>query len=241
MTYTQPLILLFGLAALAGLWRMRRGQGWGLAAGGVAALLLLAWPPVDWLISRPLEAGYPVRPYEPQPAGAIVVLSAAVEPPHFERPYYLADAETFGRCEYARWVHQARQALPILACGGPGGSPRPYSATMRELLERGGVPPAMIWTEDRSRNTHENATFGAAILRAKGIGRVVLITDAKSMPRAAACFRKEGIAVVPAPSSFREFGPLAEELMPGWAAIARNEATLHEVAGLAWYRMKGWI
>jgi uncharacterized SAM-binding protein YcdF (DUF218 family) len=93
----------------------------------------------------------------------------------------------------------------------------------------------------RSRNTHENALYGAEILRGKGVARVVLVTDARSMLRAAACFRKEGIAVVPAPSSFRQFGPLSRELLPGWTGIARNEATLHEVVGLAWYRLRGWI
>ena len=241
MTYTQPLILLFGLTALAGLWRIRRIKGARLSIGSVAALLLLAWPPVDWLLSRPLERGYPVRPYQPQPAEAIVVLSAAVEPPHYERPYDLPDAETFSRCEFAAWIYRHRQRLPILACGGSARESRPFAATMRVLLERAGVPGSVIWTEERSQNTHENAVYGAEVLRRNGAASVVLITDARSMPRAAACFRKAGIRVVPAPSSFREFGPLSRELLPGWTAIARNEATLHEVVGLAWYRLRGWI
>ncbi len=241
MTYIQPLIPLLGLFAFLGFWRIRRVKGVRLPAIAVLSLLLLAWPPVDWLLSRPLEIRYPVRPYQARPADAIVVLSAAVQPPQFERPYYLPDSETFRRCEYAAWVYRQRQQLPVLACGGAVGGFRPYAVTMRELLARAGVPPSMIWTEERSRNTHENAVYGAAILRAKGLSRVVLVTDAQSMVRAAACFRKAGIAVVPAPSSFREFGSVLEELMPGWLAIARNETTLHEVGGLIWYRLRGWI
>jgi uncharacterized SAM-binding protein YcdF (DUF218 family) len=112
---------------------------------------------------------------------------------------------------------------------------------MRQLLRRAGVRDDMIWTEERSRSTHENAVFGAQVLRQRGVNTVVLIVDATSMPRAAACFRKEGINVVPAPSRFREFGPLLEELIPSWKAIRNNEVTLHETVGLTWYWLRGWV
>ena len=100
----------------------------------------------------------------------------------------------------------------------------------------------MIWTEERSRNTHENAVYGAEILRKHGIGRIALVVDAQSMPRAAACFRKQGIEVVPAPCEFRVFGqPLSDEFFPRWDAIRRNERTLHEALGFGWYWLRGWI
>jgi uncharacterized SAM-binding protein YcdF (DUF218 family) len=38
-----------------------------------------------------------------------------------------------------------------------------------------GVPAGMIWTEDRSKSTYENALFSAEILRAKGITRIALV------------------------------------------------------------------
>jgi uncharacterized SAM-binding protein YcdF (DUF218 family) len=112
---------------------------------------------------------------------------------------------------------------------------------MRELLRRAGVPENMIWTEERSRSTHENAMYGTAILRQHGVEHIALVVEAQSMPRAAACFRKEGLNVTPAPSDFRTWGPLRDELVPNWKALRRNEITLHEVLGLAWYRLRGWI
>ena len=57
----------------------------------------------------------------------------------------------------------------------------------------------MIWTEERSRSTHENAVFGAEILRQHEIGRIALVIEARSMLRAESCFRKQGITVVAAP------------------------------------------
>jgi uncharacterized SAM-binding protein YcdF (DUF218 family) len=67
------------------------------------------------------------------------------------------------------------------------------------------------------------------------------VVEAQSMPRAAACFRKQGITVVPAPCDFRQFRQIGSELMPGWKAVQRNEGTLHEILALAWYRLRGWI
>jgi len=178
-----------------------------------------------------------VRPFRP-PAGlqAIVVLGSTVEPPHYERPYPVPDVETFRRCEHAAWIYRRWGPLPVLACEG-----RQRSALMRELLRRGGVPDDMIWLEDRSRSTHENATYGASILREHGIGRIALVVETESMPRASACFRKEGIDVTAAPSEFRTLGPWNEELLPSWQAIRRNEITTHEALGLLWYKLRGWI
>jgi uncharacterized SAM-binding protein YcdF (DUF218 family) len=112
---------------------------------------------------------------------------------------------------------------------------------MRELLLEEGVPEHMIWTEDRSHSTHQNALYGAAILRQHGVQNIALVVEARSMPRAAACFRKEGLTVIPAPNDFRTWGPLRDELVPNWKALRRNEITLHEMVGMAWYRLRGWI
>jgi uncharacterized SAM-binding protein YcdF (DUF218 family) len=246
VTYTKPLLLLFSALALIGLIRLRDCKGFLLSKLALLALLLISWPPVDWLLSRPLEARYPVRPLQPAaaqaPVQAIVVLSSAVEPPVYERPYAIPDKQTYERCEFAAWLYHHWRPVPVLACGGRGQKNKePLSLTMRHLLERAGVPENMIWTEESSRSTHENALYGAGILRKQGIGTIALVVEAQSMVRAEACFRKQGITVVPAPNSFREFGSLQEELIPSAEAISRNEGTLHEFAGLAWYWLRGWI
>jgi uncharacterized SAM-binding protein YcdF (DUF218 family) len=242
MTYTEPLLLVFSMIAIIGLARIWLSKRFAVSMLGVVCLLLICWPPIDWLLSRPLEARYPVRPFQPAPVQAIVVLSSAVDPPHWERPYNLPGKETYERCVYAAWLYQHWQHLPVLACGGSSAKgEQPFSVTMREVLHREGVPEAMLWTEERSTSTHENAVYGAELLRIHGIDRIALVVEAQSMLRAEACFRKEGITVAPAPCEFRQMGPLFEELIPSWKAIRRNEATLHEAVGLAWYWLHGWI
>jgi uncharacterized SAM-binding protein YcdF (DUF218 family) len=240
MTYIQPLLLLVGVIICAGLVRISSSKGKRVAICGVAGLLLISWPPLDWLLGLPLESGYPVRPFEPLGRiEAIVVLASSIRPPENERPYSLPDADTFGRCEYAAWIYRRWGPLPVLACEGRG---RPAEGSlMAGLLRRSGVSADSIWVDDRSRSTRENALFGAAILRAHGIKRIALVVDAQSMPRASACFRKEGLDVAAAPTEFRALGNWRDELLPSWRAVRRNETTLHEVLGLAWYRLLGWV
>ena len=222
-----------------GLWVTRRSKGKYVALAGLIALFLISWPPADWLFSRPLEAGYAVRPFQATAdIGAIVVLGSAVEPPHFERPYPLPDKDTFNRCEHAAWIYRQLGARPVLACEG---HQEMGTGRMRELLTRAGVPDHLIWAENASTSTHENALYGARILKEHGIKRIALVVEAQSMPRAAACFRKEGFEVVPAPSEFRSLGGLGDELLPGWRSVRRNEMALHEALGLIWYRLRGWI
>jgi uncharacterized SAM-binding protein YcdF (DUF218 family) len=236
MTYHEPLIFIFFLIGLAGFLFRRRG----LVLAGLLGVVLVCWPPVEWLLSRPLEAQYPTRPFRPEPGlQAIVVFSAGVSPAIFERPYPNPDKETIERCEYAAWIYRMHP-LPMVVSGGGPRLPA-FSETMRELIRRAGVPDEMIWTERRSHNTYQNARFTAEILRARGIQRVVLVVNARSMMRAAACLRKQGIQVVPAPSRFRDLGPWRNELFPDWRGLKGNEETLHEVLGLLWYRLRGWI
>ena len=238
MTYIEPLILLFVLMSFAGLMRRCRTLG----AMGLLGIVLTSWPPVDWLLARPLEGRYSGHLLPASPTQAIVVLLSAVRIPRPSRPYPVPDRQSFERCEYAAWLYHHWNPLPVLICGGPertGG--KPTSTAMRETLERDGIPATLIWTEERSRSTHENALYGAEVLRSHGIDTIALVVEAQSTLRAEAAFRKQGIKVVPAASGYREWGPLSEELVPSWTAIQRNEVTLHETLGLAWYWMHGWI
>lgn len=167
-----------------------------------------------------------------------MVLASSVAPPQFERFYSIPDEDTFRRVMYAAWLYQ-QHPVPILTCGG-GATARQlsYAQDMRYLLIQLGVPPHMVWTEDKSTSTHENAVYGAAILKGARIHRVALIVDATSMPRAVACFTKQAIDVLPAPSDFYEPN---DDLMPTWKALRQDETTLHELLALAWYDYKKWI
>ena len=139
----------------------------------------------------------------------------------------------------AAWVYRKIGPLPVLACEGT--QKKTFPSVMRELLMGGGVPDDLIWIENRSHNTHENAVNAVRMLKARSVGQIVLVTDAQSMPRAAACFRKQGLIVLPAACDFGHMEFLWDDFIPNWKAIRRNERTLHEVIGLLWYSLRGWV
>jgi uncharacterized SAM-binding protein YcdF (DUF218 family) len=240
LRYAQPLLLIFIAMALAGLLFFRSRKGRRLALAGVLGIFVISWPPLDWLFGLPLEARYDARPFEPPPnLQAVVVLAGSFKAPEYERPYAAPGYDTFTRCQHAVWIAK-RWNLPILACQGQHIG-KGLMTAMRDLLILQGMPENMVWTEGLSQSTHENAVFSARILREHGVKKIALIVDGQSMPRAAACFRKEGIDVAPAPIELRRLGPVRDELLPSWKAIQRNETTLHESVAYILYKLRGWV
>jgi uncharacterized SAM-binding protein YcdF (DUF218 family) len=105
------------------------------------------------------------------------------------------------------------------------------------------VAAADLIVEDTSRTTYENALESARRLKARGLARVLLVVDALDMFRAAACFARQGIAVIPAASHYRArpFEFTALTLVPGLGAARNCERVWHEWAGVAWYACRGRI
>ena len=127
--------------------------------------------------------------------------------------------------------------LPLLVTGGrPKDATRTEAAVMAEILERE-FTVKVRWQEGESRNTAENASKSAAILRDAGVRRIVLVTQAFHMPRAVRLFRAAGLEVVPAPTQFKTaanspLGPL--DLLPQSNALRNSYFALHEWLGIAW-------
>jgi uncharacterized SAM-binding protein YcdF (DUF218 family) len=242
VTYIEPLTLILLFLLGIGIMRLPRQQPRRLFGWALFGTFLLSWPPAEWVLSRPLEGWYPTQPFHPQPGlDAIVVLSSAVTPASYERPYPVPDLETYNRCLHAAWIHK-QTGLPVLVSGGRARPRDPaFAETMRDLLLTEGVPANQIWLEVASQSTHGNAVKSAAILREHSARRIVLVVDARSMWRAEACFRREGFVVTPAPNRFLYLEANARDWIPGWRAVRGNEITLHEMAGLIWYRLRGWV
>ncbi|MDR2837230.1 MAG: YdcF family protein [Azonexus sp.] len=224
----------FWLLALAGLWRKRRWAG-ALAASGALLLLAQSLPPVaNWLTSTLEERAGPVLD-DPQGAEAIVILCGG-----------LADAAEYGgetinqrslaRARYGAVVAR-RYPLPVLVSGGqPVGKQRPEADILSEALEQEfGV--AVRWRETASLDTADNAILSAERLRAAGIRRIILVTQAFHMPRARRLFTAAGLEVIPAATGLGQSHIWPEhpiDWLPQASALHNAYFALHEWLGIAW-------
>jgi uncharacterized SAM-binding protein YcdF (DUF218 family) len=97
--------------------------------------------------------------------------------------------------------------------------------------------------ESTSRNTRENALATRDALAALDIDRILLVTTALHMPRAAA-FHAVGFDVKPFPVGFTSLPGPAPYRLQSWTptaeALSKTTAALLEVAASLYYRMRGW-
>ncbi|MET3775976.1 uncharacterized SAM-binding protein YcdF (DUF218 family) [Rhizobium alvei] len=113
-----------------------------------------------------------------------------------------------------RFIETARLArlfpgARILVSGGDGsfsGTYRGDAELAGDFLSAMGIDPARLLVETRSRNTAENATETAAILKREQLADCLLITSAYHMPRAMALFRTERLSLTPWPTDYRASG-----------------------------------
>ena len=238
-----PLVL---LAVLGGLWLPRRRLlGWlslGLALLGLWGMgsMAVGRALVERLTTPPpaLDAG--------QRAGlvgashtAIVVLGAGrrLLAPEYGAPDL--KPMTLERLRYGLWL--ARQThLPVLYSGGVGfgSAPGPTEAAIVAQVALRDFGQRLRWSEDRSRDTNENARYTVALLRAEGIRRIVLVTHDFHQRRALAAFERAllspgpAIELLSAPMGLtppREANLL--DLLPTDEGFALSRLALHEWLG----------
>lgn len=226
-----------GLLLLAFLGRHRFPRlalSLGLAGGLLLAVLSL--PAVGNALIRHLEA--PPLAAGPVQAGAIVVLGGGR---YREAPEYGSDtvaAETLMRLRYAALL-QRRTGLPLLVAGGApdGGVVSEAEAMARTLKEDFRVP--VRWIEGESADTRENAVNAARLLGEAGIGRVLLVSHAWHLPRAAESFRRAGLQVVPAPTAFQREAATPLDYLPQAEGLRRSRIALREWLGRFTYWLRG--
>jgi len=242
------------LLVVAGLLVSRRMPkiGRSLSALGLVLAWLLATGLAADLVCGSLEASQrPLSPTAlqaarkgPNPPQAIVILGGgAVRDGNFTPARERLHSRTLERVMAGARVAKA-SGLPILVSGG---RPEWLTNSEAELMRRVLVDDlglAVRWVEDHSRDTAENASFSAAMLRAQGIDSIVLVTHAYHMPRSQAVFESAGLNVLAAPHDWKggspDFGEL-RDWMPNAASAETVWLALHETLGLYWYRLMGHV
>ncbi|MDE0094869.1 MAG: YdcF family protein [Gammaproteobacteria bacterium] len=220
-----------------------------LLLAGAVMLLTASVPWVAQSLAGHLERQYPPIPVAALPEVEVAVMLGGVlalpQPPRIR-------AELVGssdRLLHAFRIARQGKAGRLFLVGGAvfGGDPAKGDAGhARRLLAEWGLPAGRVDTADTSRTTREDVLAARDYLTARGLidRPVMLITSALHMPRAVAAFRGAGIRVVPAATDVRAaagHSPAVFDWVPSAAALELTTAALHEIAGLFYYRWRGWV
>jgi len=240
LVYPLSLGLLLGLLGLALLgWRF--WLGWSCVALALGGLYLSSTAPVADALMGLLEREYPPRAMSViERAPAIVLLGGGTRgDTHMGT---LADLNQHAdRLVHAVALFRAGKAPLVLISGGAPRGGRPEAQQMRDVLRVMGLPDAVMLLETESLTTDENALYTARLLAERDIRRVLLVTSAFHMRRAAAVFRARGVEVIPAPTDYQRL--VAPGVLPRWLPsagnLSRSTIALHELVGYEVYRWQG--
>lgn len=237
---------LFILAACLGglmLATRRRRLAAGLVLFGAFGLLLGGLSPLSPLLMLPLEERFPQWREGEAPAG-IVVLGGSIETGlSAARGQFVgndADERQAAMADLARRFPEARLVFTggNASLAGGGASEADVISRHADSLR---LPRSRLILENRSRNTHENAAFTAALVQPKPGERWLLVTSAWHMPRAVGCFRQAGFTVEAYPVDYRtagwtplRFGGFASE------GLLILDLAVKEWIGLLAYRLAGY-
>ncbi len=237
-----PASLLIIIAAGFVIIKWRRLAGKILIGGGFALLYLLSTSPVADMLLKPLEADSKPFMDGQVKADAIVVLGAGVG----DLSWVGLPAEPSGTA-LVRLVkgislyHKLR--LPLVLVGGNGNPSRDVTAdadAMKRVARDAGVPEKDMIIENTSRNTVEGARALSSLIKGK---RIILVTSAYHMKRAARMFRKQGFDVIPSPAAYiseqRKF--TLYSLIPNASSLHNSSSACAEYISLCWYRLRGAI
>lgn len=177
---------------------------------------------------------------DPQGAQAIVILAGGQRNNAQENAKPVApNWRTLERIAYgARLAKQT--GLPILVTGGTliGQSYSEAYAMDAALISDFGLKAR--WVEDQSLTTAENAQLSAKLLSASQVTRILLVTHAGHMVRSVDTFKRAGLEVVAAPTSFaRETRTPLLAMLPNAHSMGVTFDALHELIGIQWYRISG--
>jgi uncharacterized SAM-binding protein YcdF (DUF218 family) len=164
------------------------------------------------------------------PADAIVVLGGGIHPD---------GALTNGSLRRAVYgVSLQRSGLAkFLVLLGPSRSAGPAEARVRaEIARELGIAPEAILTEENARTTGEEAAAVGAILRPRGVHRIILVTDSQHISRAQRLFERAGFEVLPAPAD--DFSSAAVEPEERLRLMRR---ITQEILARLYYRLVGYL
>lgn len=228
------------LLLVFGVWRKQR---WAIFAA-VAVLYVASLPFVAVRLLSSVESRYPALPLAVVgPADGIVVLGGIIGPrvePGFV-PNFTDAGERFDGGVALLKAGRAGQLIFTSAEMDWKNTTATEGDELKRLAIASGVPASKVMVAGhRVGNTADEAAAIAALMHERGWTRVILVTTAWHMPRAAYQFKKAGVECIPFPVDFRFDRTRVASLLdfvPRGEAWMETETALRETYGYWFYRL----
>lgn len=205
---------------------------------GLISLYIQSIPLTAYILSKELEI--PAMPIsELNNAQAIVILGGGINGNSFEYESGVnANKGTLIRINYTAYLAKMSPNKLIVTSGGYTGKYRDANVMKDILINAYNVKNPII-TENKSRNTDENAKFVANILLPMHIKNVIVVTQAFHMRRAIMLFKKYGLNPTPASTDYYisddALTPVLS-LIPTTGAMQQVSTIYHELIGYYIYK-----
>jgi uncharacterized SAM-binding protein YcdF (DUF218 family) len=201
-----------------------------------------------WLLLRLERPWVTVKLIELPACDAVVVLGGGAEPSRHDvggvRFTKAGDRIVTG-LELMRWG-----LAPAMIVGGGMVRVDDVDRIESDLIRAriGDWKPPRTWelvSLGAAADTHDEALRLVPLAKQRGWKKILLVTSANHMLRAASVYRAAGFDVVPAPCNFFVAGcappPGFRIGIPSWGGFEKFSIWLHEFAGWKMYRRRGWL
>ena len=230
------------LLILAGVLLLRFSKRWGKALCVLGAVLLwvLSCSATAYALNQLLLRSYPVVTADQlKQTQAIVVLGGGVELYAPEYGQTTLSTAAYQRLVYGRYLKTLHD-LPLVYSGGkgwaaPSGQVQSEAQVASYVLQRD-FGLTFFLADEPSRDTRENALHSYALLSAKGIKRIALVTHDWHMQRSVMQFEAAGFEVLPAPMGYTQ-PPMRwdTDYLPSANGLRASKRVLHEWLGRLHY------
>ncbi len=249
-------IVLACLAVLVG--AVLRRRRWSIA--GAVFLLVCSLPVVADRLFAWSQAGVVDRAAAVQGAGSGAEPSGGGAAPPAEAIVVLSGAMSYVRPEdmpIVEWNNSIDRVFVGIALAREGRAPRlifsggswigqeglpSEGAVARQLALEFGLPVDRVEVSPQALNTQQEAE---AILKmfSSARPRIILVTSAFHIPRAAVTFETEGFEVIPHPVDFR--APVQRGALMSWLpstdALEKSDLVIREALGRGYYRLRAML
>lgn len=217
-------------------------QGRKLLMLGCLLLLAASSPVVSNIVVNTLEKQYSVLAEAPRDTTAILVLAAGHFPVDRRPPNSVLSTMSLSRLMEAVRLWKSQPDALLLTTAGPVLIGQSHAEAMAAMAMAQGVPESKIRLLPAARDTEDEITLAVALLKELEVSersRLLVVSSATHLPRAAKILEPLGLEHVLAPTDFIAMS--GDWYRFSARHLFNTERAVHEYFGMLWLSIRHWF